>query len=126
VRKKPKRTGLGPELRRRRERKGLSLTGLAERIDVSPSTLRRIEAGEIADLRVAMLIALARELDFGLDDIAADAGLLDKGRQLAPRGLDERDLDGVAGIADQLAAAISELRKRSAERSRPPRTPRER
>jgi transcriptional regulator with XRE-family HTH domain len=114
VRKKPKRTGLGPELRRRRERKGLSLTRLAELIDVSPSTLRRIEAGEIADLRVAMLIALARELEFGLDDIAAAAGLLDKSRRLAPRGLDEHDLDGVAQIADELKDAVNKLRKRAA------------
>ena len=102
------------ELRRRRERKGLSLTKLAELIDVSPSTLRRIEAGEIADLRVAMLIALARELEFGPDDIAAAAGLLEKARRLAPRGLDAHDLDGIARLADELKAAVSELQKRAA------------
>jgi transcriptional regulator with XRE-family HTH domain len=113
VRKKPKHTGLGPQLRRRRERAGLSLNELAQRIDVSPSTLRRIEAGEIADVRVAMLIALAHELDFGLDDIAAEAGLLDKTRRLAPRGLGERDLDAISRIADHLTAAIAELRRRA-------------
>jgi hypothetical protein len=88
--------------------------------------LRRIEAGEIADLRVAMLIALARELDFSLDDIAAEAGLLDKGRRLAPRGLDERDLDGVGRIADDLTLAVTELRKRAADRKASPEKPRRR
>lgn len=117
MRKKPKRTGLGPELRRRREARGLSLTTLAERIDVSPSTLRRIEAGEIADLRVAMLIALARELEFSLDDIAADAGLLETSRRLAPRGLEPRDLDEVTQAADAIVSAIAALRRRASSLS---------
>jgi transcriptional regulator with XRE-family HTH domain len=113
VRKKPKQTGLGPQLRRRRERAGISLNRLAEQIDIAPSTLRRIETGEIADVRLAVLVALARELEFGLDDIAAEAGLLDKTRRLAPRGLGERDLDAVTRVADQLTTAVAELRKRA-------------
>lgn len=113
MRKKPKPTGLGPELKRRREAAAISVNALADRIGVSPSTLRRIEDGEIADLRFAMLVALARELRFGLDDIAAAAGLLERDRPLAPRGLGARDLDEVSRLSGELASAIAALKKRA-------------
>jgi DNA-binding XRE family transcriptional regulator len=60
------------ELRRRRERQGVSQTVLAGRAGVSPDYLGRIERGE-ADPRMSVLLALAAALDTTLRDVFAEA-----------------------------------------------------
>ncbi len=117
-RKPPKETKLGSLLRRRREAKGRSLTSVARAVGVDPSTLRRIENGEIADLRVAMLVALADQLEFGLDDLVVEAGLLDRDRPVLPEGLGADDLRGVEAATEALTRAVAELGARARERSR--------
>lgn len=57
---------IGGELRRRRERAGLTQTELAARCDVQPSEISRLESGR----RVPTVGALARVLD-GLDTRAS-------------------------------------------------------
>jgi DNA-binding XRE family transcriptional regulator len=60
------------ELRRRRERQGVSQTTLAHRAGVSSDYLGRIERGE-ADPRVSVLLALAAELGTTLREVFAEA-----------------------------------------------------
>jgi DNA-binding XRE family transcriptional regulator len=60
------------ELRRLRERRGISQMALAHRAGISPDYLGRIERGE-ADPRMSVLLALAGELGTTLRELFAEA-----------------------------------------------------
>jgi DNA-binding XRE family transcriptional regulator/DNA-binding transcriptional ArsR family regulator len=60
------------ELRRRRERQGLSRTMLAQRVGISVEALGRIERGE-ADPRMSIVLALAGALGTSLRELFAEA-----------------------------------------------------
>lgn len=59
---------IGPRLRETRTDRGLTLTEVAERIDVSVSTLSRLESG-LRRPTLDLLIALARVYRVALDDL---------------------------------------------------------
>jgi DNA-binding XRE family transcriptional regulator len=59
-------------LRRERERQSISRTRLAQRADISPDHLGRIERGE-ADPRMSVLLALTAALGTSLRDLFAEA-----------------------------------------------------
>jgi DNA-binding XRE family transcriptional regulator len=56
------------DLRRRRERQGISQTALARRAGIRPDYYGRIERGEV-DPRITVLLALAAALDTSLRDL---------------------------------------------------------
>jgi transcriptional regulator with XRE-family HTH domain len=58
-------------LRTRREQKGISVRGLADRISVSPSLISQIETGKV-NPSVGTLIAITTELELSLDVLFAD------------------------------------------------------
>lgn len=65
---------IGRECRARRERAGIGLRSLADRIGVSHGTICKLEDG--TTVPVALLVALAEEWDCTLDDlvpVTADA-----------------------------------------------------
>lgn len=53
---------LADELKQERERQGLSLDQLAERLELAPATLASIEAGKVAHLRLGILGQIASAL----------------------------------------------------------------
>ena len=59
---------LGDSLRRSRLERGLSVRGLARRLDVSPSLVSQIETGRIQP-SVRTLYAIVSELDVSLDEL---------------------------------------------------------
>jgi transcriptional regulator with XRE-family HTH domain len=59
-------------LRTRREQKGMSVRGLADRIGVSPSLISQIETGKV-NPSVGTLVAITTELELSLDVLFADA-----------------------------------------------------
>jgi transcriptional regulator with XRE-family HTH domain len=104
----PQPTRIGTALRRARERKRKSLQRAAHDAGIAASVLSRIESGVVKDVKLTTFATLAKVLDFSLDDLAAEAGLLPrgKGRRLAPLGLTADDL---APLADALAEASRRL-----------------
>lgn len=60
--------GLGQRLREERQRRGLSVRGLARRLDVSPSLISQVETGK-AQPSVATLYAIVTELGISLDPL---------------------------------------------------------
>lgn len=65
--------GLGAHLHRARERKGLTVRGLARYVGVSPSLISQIERGRVTP-SVGTLYALANELELVVDDLFKDTG----------------------------------------------------
>lgn len=65
-------TGFGAHLRRARERKGLTVRGLARYVGVSPSLISQVERGRVTP-SVGTLYALANELDLVVDDLFRDS-----------------------------------------------------
>jgi transcriptional regulator with XRE-family HTH domain len=63
---------IGPRLRALRHSRGWTLEQLAERADMSPSTLSRLESGK-RQAGLELLVPLARQLGIGLDDLVAPA-----------------------------------------------------
>src|SRR5437762_2537701 len=53
----------GPALRAQRERRGFNLAGLAAKIGIDESTLRRHETGRFGNARAPLVTALARALE---------------------------------------------------------------
>lgn len=77
--------GVGQRLRARREEQGLSLRGLARRLEISPSALSQIETGKSRP-SVSTLYAIVSELGLSLDELF---GSIDGGRERAgPRAGD--------------------------------------
>ena len=74
---------IGPRLRARRERVGLSLRELARRIGVSASLISQIERDKV-NPSVSTLYALVRELGLSMGDLFAADG--DAGTGRAPSG----------------------------------------
>ena len=68
---------LGPRLRQARERKGLTVRGLARYAGVSPSLVSQIERGRVMP-SVGTLYTIANQLELVVDDLFRDAS--------APRG----------------------------------------
>ena len=64
--------GLGARLRAARERSGMTLRGLARKVDVSPSLVSQIENGHVMP-SVGTLYAIANELGLLVDDLFRDA-----------------------------------------------------
>src|SRR3989338_3707270 len=64
--------GLGSRLRLARERKDISVRGLARRVGVSPSLVSQIERGHVMP-SVGTLYSIANELQLLLDDLFKDA-----------------------------------------------------
>lgn len=60
--------GFGARLRTARERAGVSLRGLARKLDVSPSLISQIERGNVMP-SVGTLYSISNELDLALDDL---------------------------------------------------------
>ncbi len=60
--------GFGVRLRAARERAGVTLRGLARKLDVSPSLISQIERGNVMP-SVGTLYSIANELDLMLDDL---------------------------------------------------------
>ena len=71
---------VGEQIRRERDRLGLSLRELARRLDVSPSLVSQIETGKIQP-SVRTLYAIVTELGVSLDDLF----------ELPPKGADDPD-----------------------------------
>ena len=86
-----------PTLKEHRRRAVLSTRELAERADVSPATIWRIERGEVAGIRPATMRAISRVLDVRPADIAEFAGALsDKTSELLALAMQQ----GVRPIED--------------------------
>jgi transcriptional regulator with XRE-family HTH domain len=60
--------GLGAKLKSARERRGISVRGLARSVSVSPSLVSQIEHGTVMP-SVGTLYAMVNALDLGLDDL---------------------------------------------------------
>src|SRR4051794_26599162 len=65
---------LGNQLRRRRDRLGLSVRALALKADITPSTLWRLEAGVVRAPEPRVLIQVSEALGLSSADIFALAG----------------------------------------------------
>src|SRR5262245_55872340 len=63
---------LGARLRENREKKGLSIRGLARYLGMSPAMISQIELGHGMP-SVATLYAVANQLKIGIDDLFRDA-----------------------------------------------------
>lgn len=59
---------VGPRLRAARTAQGITLQQLAERVEMSASTLSRLESGK-RQANLALLLPITRELRIGLDDL---------------------------------------------------------
>ncbi|MDB5072677.1 MAG: hypothetical protein JWM87_3788 [Candidatus Eremiobacteraeota bacterium] len=79
--------------------------------------MSRIESGVVKDVKLTTLAALAKVLDFSLDDLATEAGLLPrvKGRRLAPLGLTVDDLGPLADALAEASRRLDELERRAAK-----------
>jgi len=80
-------TGFGARLRAARERAGVTLRGLARKLDVSPSLISQIERGNVMP-SVGTLYLIANELDLMLDDLFREES--PAGRRNGARVLDAR------------------------------------
>src|SRR4029077_11936956 len=61
-------SGIGPRLRQARERKNMSVRGLARYVGVSPSLVSQIERGRVMP-SVGTLYSIANELGLVVDDL---------------------------------------------------------
>lgn len=95
---------LGDALRARREEAGLTLRQAAERAKLGPSTISRLETGQIDGPRPDHLQALARTYGTDVEDFYALAGYL------MPEGLPELlpYLRAKYGLPEQAASQIDE------------------
>src|ERR687884_284310 len=75
---------LGPRLRRLRERRGLTLTALAEKTGISKSTLSRLESGQRRP-SLELLLPLAEAYHLPLDELVGAPRVGDPRVRLAPR-----------------------------------------
>ena len=66
-------SSIGPKLRQARERKNMSVRGLARYVGVSPSLVSQIERGRVMP-SVGTLYSLANELGLVVDDLFTGAG----------------------------------------------------
>lgn len=98
---------LGDALRARREASGLSLRQAAERASLVPSTLSRLETGQIEGPRLEHLQALARTYGADVEDFYALAGYL------MPEGLPELRpyLRAKYGLPESAATRVDEYFK---------------
>ncbi len=67
---------LGGLVKQRRQERGLMAKDLAQRIDVTPSTITRIEQGALYSPRPHILAKIANELDLPVSDLFALADYL--------------------------------------------------
>src|SRR5712691_3628393 len=65
-------SGIGPKLRQARERKNMSVRGLARYVGVSPSLVSQIERGRVMP-SVGTLYSIANELGLVVDDLFSGA-----------------------------------------------------
>ena len=72
-------SNIGPKLRQGRERRKLSVRGLARYVGVSPSLVSQIERGRVMP-SVGTLYAIANELGLVVDDLFTDAQPRSKNR----------------------------------------------
>jgi XRE family transcriptional regulator, master regulator for biofilm formation len=76
---------LGKRLQELRERRGLSITELAERAGTSYQNIWRIERGSQLDPSIALMRAIARALGVGLDYVGNTFGTdEDKESEMVP------------------------------------------
>ena len=87
------RAGFGERLRSARRGRALTQAGLARRLGLNPSTIRRYESGTCAPNRLEVFVGLRRELGASLDYLVLGAG--------SPRLLDPR-LARILAATDQL------------------------
>jgi transcriptional regulator with XRE-family HTH domain len=80
-------TSIGPRLRQARERKDMTVRGLARYIGVSPSLISQIERGRVMP-SVGTLYSMANELGLVVDDLFTGAQPRTKGRD---RGETDQD-----------------------------------
>src|SRR5258707_3924077 len=66
-------SNLGSGLRKARERKGMTVRGLARYVGVSPSLVSQIERGRVMP-SVGTLYAITNQLELVVDDLFRDAG----------------------------------------------------
>src|SRR3954467_8735693 len=64
---------IGPKLRQARERKNMTVRGLARYVGVSPSLVSQIERGRVMP-SVGTLYAIANQLELVVDDLFREAG----------------------------------------------------
>lgn len=97
-------TQLGNALRAARARAGLTVRKVAERADMTPATVTRLETGQIDKPRPEHLKRLARVLDVDLEDLYALAGYL------MPEGLPELKpyLRAKYGLGDRALEQLDE------------------
>ena len=81
-------SGIGPRLREARERKNMTVRGLARYVGVSPSLVSQIERGRVMP-SVGTLYSIANELGLVVDDLFTGAQPRTKGRE---RGEKSEDL----------------------------------
>jgi transcriptional regulator with XRE-family HTH domain len=72
-------SGIGPKLRQARERKNMSVRGLARYVGVSPSLVSQIERGRVMP-SVGTLYSIANELGLVVDDLFGGTHSRSKGR----------------------------------------------
>jgi transcriptional regulator with XRE-family HTH domain len=73
-------SGIGPKLRQARERKNMSVRGLARYVGVSPSLVSQVERGRVMP-SVGTLYAIANELGLVVDDLFPGSTTGAKGRE---------------------------------------------
>lgn len=105
---KKKNKEFGQKMRKLREAKGISLRSFADRVDLSPTFISKVERGEFAPPTEERIKAIARELDEDVDDLLA---LADK----VPSDLNQIIRENPREMADFLRTAkglsAGELRK---------------
>lgn len=100
---------LGARLRKYRMRKGLSLQKLADAVQASKAHIYELETGRSTNPSLALLTALARELDVSIKDLVGESTDVAEGEpeQLAPlfrdlRGLSSEALDVIQTLTKKL------------------------
>src|ERR1051325_4882987 len=73
-------SGIGPRLRQARERKNMSVRGLARYVGVSPSLVSQIERGRVMP-SVGTLYSIANELGLVVDDLFTGAPSKSRARE---------------------------------------------
>src|ERR671936_2812614 len=97
-------SNIGPKLRQARERKGMTVRGLARYVGVSPSLVSQIERGRVMP-SVGTLYSISNELGLVVDDLFRGGESRAKGRHVANGSQEFVDLVQHAGERKTISLA---------------------
>ena len=97
-------SGIGPRLRQARERKNMSVRGLARYVGVSPSLVSQIERGRVMP-SVGTLYSIANELGLVVDDLFGGIQSKSKARERSDVAADLTE-SGAARASNARASAL--------------------